>query len=112
MFLSTTSSSVYILSYNCIIACQYNFIWFRLIIQNPPANTMKLRRNVHADWKINITAQSPVKIDTEMLEHSADGNLFSVKGNPIIGEYDNTTFNNISVISWQLYTRVTQPLIY
>jgi hypothetical protein len=24
----------------------------------------------------------------EMLEHSADGNLFSVKGNPIIGEYD------------------------
>jgi hypothetical protein len=23
-----------------------------------------------------------------MLEHSADGNLFSVKGNPIIGEYD------------------------
>jgi hypothetical protein len=55
-------------------------------MQNPPASTMKLRRNVHADWKINITAQSPVKIDTEMLEHSADGNLFNVKGNPIIGE--------------------------
>ena len=81
-----TSSSVYILSYNCIIASQYNFIWFCLIMQNPPASTMKLRRNVHADWKINITAQSPVKIDTEMLEHSADGNLFNVKGNPIIGE--------------------------
>jgi hypothetical protein len=49
---------------------------------------MKMRRNVHtADWKINITAQSPVKIDTEILEYSTDGNLFSVKGNPIIGEY-------------------------
>ena len=95
-----TSSSVYILSYNCIITCQYNFIWCCFIIQSPPASTMKLRRNVHADWKINITAQSPVKIETEMLEHSADGNLFSVKGNPIIGEYDNTIFNNISVISW------------
>ena len=49
---------------------------------------MKLRRNIHADWKINITAQSPVKIETEMLEPSADSNLFRVKGNPIIGEYD------------------------
>jgi hypothetical protein len=46
-------------------------------MQSPPASTMKLRRNVHVDWKINITAQSAVKIDTEMLEHSADGNLFS-----------------------------------
>jgi hypothetical protein len=55
-------------------------------MQSPPASTMKLRRNVHVDWKINITAQSPVKIDTEMLEHSADGNLFNVKGDPIIGE--------------------------
>jgi hypothetical protein len=84
---------------------------------------MKLRRNIHADWKINITAQSPVKIETEMLEHSADGNLFSVKGNPIIGEYDiyaqeglelwcqtslSTTFQ---LFQRRLYTRITQQWI-
>ena len=47
---------------------------------------MKLRHNVPADWKINITAQSSVKIDAEILDHSTDDNLFIVKGNPIIGE--------------------------
>jgi hypothetical protein len=84
---------------------------------------MKLRRNIHADWKINITAQSPVKIETEMLEHSADGNLFTVKGNPIIGEYDiyaqeglelwcQTPLSTIfQLFQRRLYTRITQQWI-
>ncbi|XP_063437380.1 uncharacterized protein LOC134718656 isoform X2 [Mytilus trossulus] len=52
-------------------------------IQHPPSSIMKLRRNVNKDWKVNITAQSSIKIDGELLEQSDSGEMFSVSGSPI-----------------------------
>ncbi|XP_052084581.1 uncharacterized protein LOC127721817 [Mytilus californianus] len=52
-------------------------------IQHPPSSIMKLKRNVINDWKVNITAQSSIKVDGELLEHSKTGEMFSLKGSPI-----------------------------
>ncbi|XP_076081651.1 uncharacterized protein LOC143052491 [Mytilus galloprovincialis] len=52
-------------------------------IQHPPDSIMKLRKNVIKDWKVNITAQSSIKVDGELLEQSDTGELFSLKGSPI-----------------------------
>ncbi|XP_052084583.1 uncharacterized protein LOC127721819 [Mytilus californianus] len=52
-------------------------------IQHPPGSIMKLRRNVHKDWKVNITAQSSIKVDCELLEKSVNGEMVSLKGSPI-----------------------------
>ncbi|CAC5419675.1 unnamed protein product [Mytilus coruscus] len=52
-------------------------------IQHPQGSTMKLRRNVIKDWKVNITAQSSIKVDGELLEQSDTGEMFSLKGSPI-----------------------------
>ncbi|XP_052084587.1 hemicentin-1-like [Mytilus californianus] len=52
-------------------------------IQHPPGSIMKLRRNVISDWKVNITAQSAINVDGEILEQSDTGEMFSLKGNPI-----------------------------
>ena len=48
---------------------------------------MKLRRNVINDWKVNITAQSSIKIDSELLEHTDTSEMVSLKGSPIMGNY-------------------------
>lgn len=48
---------------------------------------MKLRKNVIKDWKVNITAQSSIKVDGELLEQSDTGEMFSLKGSPISGNY-------------------------
>ncbi|XP_063436302.1 uncharacterized protein LOC134717738 [Mytilus trossulus] len=53
-------------------------------IQHPPGSIMKLRRNVNNDWKVNITAQSSIKINSELLEHTDTGDMVSVKGSPIL----------------------------
>ncbi|CAC5362582.1 unnamed protein product [Mytilus coruscus] len=52
-------------------------------IQHPPGSIMKLRRNVVNDWKVNITAQSAINVDGELLEQSDTGEMFSLKGSPI-----------------------------
>ncbi|CAC5419674.1 unnamed protein product [Mytilus coruscus] len=52
-------------------------------IQHPPDSIMKLKRNVINDWKVNITAQSSIKVDGELLKHSKTGEMFSLKGSPI-----------------------------
>ncbi|VDI07263.1 Hypothetical predicted protein [Mytilus galloprovincialis] len=53
-------------------------------IQHPPGSIMKLRRNVINDWKVNITAQSSIKIDSELLEHTDTSEMVSLKGSPIM----------------------------
>ncbi|XP_071140490.1 uncharacterized protein [Mytilus edulis] len=52
-------------------------------IQQPPGGIMKLRRNVISDWKVNITAQSSIKVDGELLEKSDTSEMISLKGSPI-----------------------------
>ncbi|CAG2200870.1 unnamed protein product [Mytilus edulis] len=52
-------------------------------IQHPPSGIMKLRRNIINDWKVNITAQSSIKVDSELLEQTKTGEMFSLKGSPI-----------------------------
>ncbi|VDI53529.1 Hypothetical predicted protein [Mytilus galloprovincialis] len=52
-------------------------------IQHPPGSVVKLKRNVINEWKVNITAQSSIKIDSELLEKSDTGEMVSLKGSPI-----------------------------
>ncbi|CAC5388513.1 unnamed protein product [Mytilus coruscus] len=52
-------------------------------IQHLSGSIMKLRRNVINDWKVNITAQSSIKVDGELLEKSDTGVMVSLKGSPI-----------------------------
>ncbi|XP_071140493.1 uncharacterized protein [Mytilus edulis] len=52
-------------------------------IQHPPGSIINLRRNVISDWKVNITAQSSIKVDSEVLEKSNTGEMVSLKSSPI-----------------------------
>ncbi|XP_063437370.1 uncharacterized protein LOC134718650 [Mytilus trossulus] len=56
-----------------------------LSIQQPPGGIMNLRKNVNNDWTVNITAQSSIKVDGELLEQSDTGEMVSLKGSPISG---------------------------
>ncbi|CAC5388512.1 unnamed protein product [Mytilus coruscus] len=71
-YTSGKSTRIYISSGETIIS-----------IQHPPGSVMKLRRNVINDWKVNITAQSSIKVDGELLEKSDTGEMVPLKGNPI-----------------------------
>ncbi|CAC5380919.1 unnamed protein product [Mytilus coruscus] len=59
-------------------------------LQRPPPGIYTLQMNLPNKLSVNITAQSPVKIETEILEYTETGALPILKGSPIAGK--NYTF--------------------
>ncbi|XP_052077826.1 von Willebrand factor A domain-containing protein 7-like isoform X2 [Mytilus californianus] len=59
-------------------------------LQHPPSGRYNLERSSSYKWSVNITAQSPVKLETEILEYTESGALPILKGSPIAGK--NYTF--------------------
>ncbi|VDI23038.1 Hypothetical predicted protein [Mytilus galloprovincialis] len=59
-------------------------------LQRPPPGRYKLQRKLPNEWSVNVTAQSPVKLETEILEYTESGALPVLKGSPLAGK--NYTF--------------------
>ncbi|CAC5380923.1 unnamed protein product [Mytilus coruscus] len=59
-------------------------------LQHPPPGRYNLERSLPYKWSVNITAQSPVKLETEIFEYTESGALPILKGSPIAGK--NYTF--------------------
>ncbi|XP_076117600.1 uncharacterized protein LOC143085245 isoform X1 [Mytilus galloprovincialis] len=59
-------------------------------LQRPPPGIYNLQRKLSNKWSVNVTAQSPVKLETEILEYTESGALPILKGSPIAGK--NYTF--------------------
>ncbi|XP_052077823.1 uncharacterized protein LOC127715706 isoform X7 [Mytilus californianus] len=57
-------------------------------LQRPPPGGYSLQRHLSSNWSgsVNITAQSPVKQETEILEYTETGALPTLKGSPIAGK--------------------------
>lgn len=61
---------------------------------------MNLRKNVISDWKVKITSQSSIKVDGELLEKSDTGEMVSLKGSPISGNYSFITTILVIIITY------------
>lgn len=55
-------------------------------MQRPPPGIYNLQRKLSNKWSVNVTAQSPVKLETEILEYTESGALPILKGSPIAGK--------------------------
>ncbi|XP_063413566.1 von Willebrand factor A domain-containing protein 7-like [Mytilus trossulus] len=63
-------------------------------LQRPPPGIYNLQRKLPNKWSVNVTAQSPVKLETEILEYTESGALPILKGSPI-AEKNYTFYVNI-----------------
>lgn len=58
--------------------------------QSPLPGIYHLRRTGKQLISVNITAQSSITVDGEMLQNTGSGHLVSIKGSPVSGTVINT----------------------
>lgn len=60
--------------------------YFLCVFQKPSAGIYILRKNRQKELLVNITCQSSITVEGEMLQRTGSGALVSMKGSPVVGK--------------------------